>query len=240
MIWNLIRSAALVAPLMLAWACTPEVPVTPSFQQDVLPILAANCVRCHGFPTIGGAPAEFRLDSFSEVAVSAGETRDDPACGGDPGDPAAELVICGAARYALISSIRTEAETRPMPPRFPLDDYQVETLARWAEAPERGAPHALNRIPAVSVEEVSQAGAIVTLRVRVDDEDRDLVAGTLRAIVATVERFVGAVASGTVEIAWDTTGIPAGDHALIAYVDDGAQVHAIALGTVAVGPAGAP
>ncbi len=225
-----MRSSALIAMV----ACTPEVPATPSFQQDVLPILAANCVRCHGFPTIGGAPPEFRLDSFADIVVSDGEARAEPACGGDPGDPAAEVVICGAARYALISSIRTDAETAPMPPRFPLDDYQIETLSRWAETPERGAPHANNHVPVVSVEEVSQAGTLVTLRVRVDDEDRDLIAGTLRANVDTVERFVGAVRSGTVEIAWDTTGIPAGDHALIAYVDDGAQVHAVALGTVAV------
>ena len=34
-----------VLPFILV-GCMPEAPVSPSFQQDVLPILAANCVGC--------------------------------------------------------------------------------------------------------------------------------------------------------------------------------------------------
>jgi hypothetical protein len=203
--------------------CTPEVPAEPSFQQDVMPILAANCVRCHGDPAIGGAPRAFRLDAFDDVAIAEGE----PVCG--------ETTTCGAASYASLIAARVRDERAPMPPRFPLDDWQIETLERWAASPVRGAPREPNAVPVVVVEGYAQVGALVTLRVRVDDPDGDLVAGTLRARVGTADRLVGALRTGTSEVVWDATGIALGAHALTAAVDDGAQVHTIQLGTVDVG-----
>ena len=49
--------------------CNPTAPANPSFQVDVMPILAANCIRCHGFPSIGGAPHSFRYDSYDVIQV---------------------------------------------------------------------------------------------------------------------------------------------------------------------------
>ena len=116
--------------LILLLAACADVPETPSFQTDVLPILAANCVRCHGYPAIGGAPPEFRLDSYDEIEG-----------------------VFGAA--ALASSIppRLVDEAAPMPPRFPLDDDQIAILENWARDPVRGAARPGNRAPSVVIED---------------------------------------------------------------------------------------
>ena len=216
-------------------SCVPEAPETPSFQQDVLPILAANCVRCHGFPTLGGAPSAFRLDTFADVTISDGEVRDQPICGGDPSDPAAQVVICGAARYAVLTAVRIKGEARPMPPRFSLDQLQIETLENWARTAERGEPRPTNQLPMIEIEDTTRVGALITVRTRVEDADRDLVAGTLRVRVGSVDRVLGPLRSGTVEVVWDSTGVADGQYRLFAALDDGADVHTIELGLLAVG-----
>ena len=215
-------------------ACAPEVPDEPSFQQDVLPILAANCVRCHGYPALGGAPETFRLDVFADFAVVPGEPRAEPLCGGDPGDPAAELVLCGAPAFAVQSALRLRDELRPMPPRFGLADHQREILERWAQSPVRGTPRPANRIPQVVAEVIARDGQTITLGVQTDDLDRDLVVGTLRLRASGASPLIGPIRSGFVELSFDTSGIPAGDHALVAEVDDGAEVHELPLGMLAV------
>lgn len=178
--------AALLLLLLLA-ACAPSVPDEPSFQQHVAPILAANCVRCHGAPAIGGAPLGFRLDVIGSY--------DQPLRTG------VELVA-GAAAYAGASAQRAAADE--MPPRFPLDAYQVETLARWAEleAP-RGAPNPGNRPPTASI---ASAGILV------EDPDDDLVGGVLRldgVPIAALRSGPNAISltAGTLEAVLDDGGI---------------------------------
>jgi hypothetical protein len=225
-----MRSVPLVATVLVA--CTPQAPATPSFQQDVLPILAASCVRCHGYPVIGGAPDEFRLDTFEDTLVRAGTPN--PGCGPDLANPDAEVIICGAATYAQTIPFRIRDEARPMPPRFPLDDYQIETLENWARDPVRGEPRPGNRVPAVTIEAIEQAERVIHLRTRVLDDDRDLVVGSLRARIGDQALLVGPVRSGLVELAWDVAGLPPGDHPLEAHVDDGAQVHILSLGQITI------
>jgi hypothetical protein len=215
--------------LLVVSACTSAAPANPSFQLDVLPILAANCVRCHGDPPIGGAPNAFRLDTFGDLTLRDGEPREPVVCGGDPNDPAAAIVICGAASYAGSIALRTNGIGAPMPPRFPLDDVQVETLANWAKTAGRGAPREGNHIPSVTV-----APTATGVRVRVDDDDGDVVAGEVRLRVPTGDRLVGLIHSGTVDLAFDRSVVAPGSYALFARVDDGAAVHTVELGSVEV------
>lgn len=228
----MIRLSAIVT---LA-ACAADVPETPSFQLHVLPILAAQCVRCHGYPALGGAPPELRLDVYGDVVVRGGRPRDpktEGVCGLEPAD--AEGVVCGAASYAVLAADRAGSTDRPMPPRFRIDDHQIETLARWAATAERGAPRPGNAVPTIAIEGTSQLGSIVSLRVRIDDADRDLVAGELRATVAGVERFVGPVRSGALQLAWDAAGVAPGSYPLTARLDDGAAQHVVDAGSLVIG-----
>jgi hypothetical protein len=212
-------------------ACVPTAPAEPSFQVDVLPILAANCIRCHGYPALGGAPAEFRLDAFADTIVRDGAPTD--GCGENPDDPTAAIIVCGAAKRAALSSLRTRDEAYPMPPRFPMDDYQIEVLEQWARDPGRGEPRALNSDPTIEIVEVASTATRVALRVVIDDRDGDIVSGVVHAIRSGDPRVVvGPVGAGHVEIGWDTTSLARGTYQLFATLDDGAAATEVALGAI--------
>jgi hypothetical protein len=204
---------------VVAIGCAPSAPDAPRWQTDVMPIVAANCLRCHGYPAIGGAPSRFRLDSFDPVAVS-----DDPSV----------PLIDGAASVA--TAIASRVDAGEMPPRFPLDDHRVDTLVAWAsmDPPERGEPRATNRAPSLTVTELGRDGATIHLEYELADPDRDLVVGQLRAIGAG-DRLVAPIQSGRIEVYWSAAGLPPGDYALEAVVDDGAGPTTLDAGTIAIG-----
>ena len=217
------------AILFLA-ACAPGVPDEPSSQQHIAPILAANCVRCHGIPTLGGAPPEFRLDSYASY--------DRPKRSG----VGIEQVV-GAATYSAIIAARVASSDAPMPPRFGLDDYQIETLQRWdAAGAPRGEPNEGNRAPTGSflgaVQAIDEQGIEIRVRylidIVVDDPDADIVGGALYARVGATVLPVGLLHSGANRIAWNTTSIAAGTFALEAILDDGGVETVVDLGSLVV------
>ncbi len=123
---HVVVASALAAGALAG--CEPSAIASPSFQTDIMPILAANCVRCHGVEPLGGAPPEFRLDSFDNTVLRRGRSRffvDDQ-------------VVFGAAAYATAIAARIENEEFPMPPRFLLEPWQIDTLVAWAAQPTRG------------------------------------------------------------------------------------------------------
>ncbi len=196
-------------------ACAADVPDNPSFQEDVLPILAANCVRCHGSPPIGGAATFFRLDMYATSAAPDGD-------------------VLGAEAMAGVIALRGANEDRPMPPRFPLDDHQIELLQQWANngTPGRGEPRPGNQRPVAVIDQRSEDGTLARLRIAVDDADGDIVGGDVRTRIGPDVRVIGLVQSGITELVWDTAGIPPGTYPLTGALDDGAAVHVIDLGTV--------
>lgn len=198
-------------------ACTPSVPDQPSFQLDVLPLLAANCQRCHGTPPLYDVPAEFRLDTFGDTVVSA------------------DMTVFGAVSLADTIAFRTAADDQQMPPRFPLDDWQIETFERWAANPVRGEARPGNRAPHAFVEHTERGTDRITLRIQVHDTDGDPVGGELRITSATEDHHFGNVRSGVLEITRKTAEITAGDYSLTAHLDDGAELHVIPLGMLTIG-----
>jgi hypothetical protein len=206
-----------LAPLIaIAVASCVAVPALPSYQVDVAPILAARCVRCHGDPPIGGAPSGFVLDGYPDRTLPDG------------------TVVLGAASYA--ASIARRAAARTMPPRFPLDDDQVELLTRWAaEAPApgqpapRGMPRPDNRRPVLALDPVGSAA----WRYELHDPDGDLVVGELRAQLGDGAPgvVISTLHSGRGEIQWNTASIPTGRYRLTAELDDGGEASSLELGT---------
>lgn len=223
--------------VILVAACAPDVPGTPSFQQDVLPVLAANCLRCHSAPQIGGAPEAFRLDSFEDVTVRERLIPEgDPRCAPPGLDECFDIVIVGASSMSFTSAMRVADEDRPMPPRFSLEDHQVELFENWvATGSGRGEPRAGNASPQAAIDTIERTGATHRVTVRVDDADRDPVGGSLHARIAGTETFVGLVQSGLATVTWDATGVAAGTYPLFARLDDGAAVVVVNLGTITVG-----
>lgn len=205
------------ALLLAIAACAPSVPDAPSYQLHVAPILAANCLRCHGYPAIGGAPEDIRLDSFEDLPLS--DDLDD--------------TILGAASLASSIADRVASSDSPMPPRFGLDGYQIETLANWAETGGmRGAPRPNNQQPVVTA---SLNELVVSIRI--DDADDSTVAGQLRLEGPSGNRFIGLVRTGTLSFEIDPALVAAaGSYRLVASVDDGAAVHVIEAAAFEVAP----
>src|SRR6185436_12574099 len=89
----------------------------------------------------------------------------------------------GAARVAISGALvdRIDSTDAPMPPRFPLDDWQIETIQRWgrAEPVVRGEPRPGNQRPVLELREVGRDVTTVTLAYDLHDPDGDLVVGQL-------------------------------------------------------------
>jgi cytochrome c553 len=140
--WTLLAVAALAAS---AQAATPE----PSpeqvkfFEEQVRPILAENCYKCHGSEAQKG---QLRLD-LREAALAGGESGAVIV----PGKPSESL---------LVEAIRWESFE--MPPTGKLSDTQIATLTRWIKL---GAPMPKDHGGATGVE-LRKSRGIIT------DEDR--------------------------------------------------------------------
>ena len=236
-----MRARSFLAPLVaaaaaLAVGCAEDVPTAPNFQTDVLPILAANCVRCHGVPTIGGAPGDcidsaggprrcgFRLDSYDDTIIDEG----------DPGNPTDDRLVLGLASVALAIPERIDSPTEPMPPRFPLGDRERAILAAWAagDPPVRSA-RADNVLPTATA--ALTDGATVALAIEVDDGDRDPVIGELRARGPAGDRLIAPIRSGRASVSWPRPTAP-GSYAVVARLDDGAGWIEVPVASLEVAP----
>ncbi len=204
-----ISLKAFAVPLLAVAACQ-KAPAEPSWATDVAPILAANCVRCHGFPARGGAPDDFRLDVYENTITDEGK------------------LLQGAGAMAEFAVARVVDGS--MPPRFPLDDVQVETLENWlalrtfGSRPPKGPPAPKNQPPAFAGLQIAEAGpeGRRAIAYEIEDPDGDVVVGTLTARLADDERVITReLHAGRGELAWDTAGFSAGSWQLTASLDDG-------------------
>jgi len=230
---------AALAYLVLA-GCLADVPDEPSWQVDVMPIVAGNCVRCHRYPPNGFATPGFRLDSYGPTTLADDNT------------------IRGAGEKAVDMARRTREGARlpgeiAMPPGRQMGIYEIDTLRAWAglvngnplRAP-RGPGRSDNHIPMLSLVETGRVGPVITFEYEVDDFDLDLVVGSVigprpSGELAPIADLVG----GRDVVTWDTTGVAPGSYTLEARLDDGADVDGpegdadfvvVPAGTVVVGP----
>ncbi len=128
--------ALALAPLA-AGACSPVAPQTPTYANDVQPILSAHCARCHGPWGDGGgqwldptiAPRVPRglcyLDSYDD--------RGDCA----PVDGGAMSPTCqrGAHSCATLGYFLSFLPTMPPVPSAQLNDWEKDILKRWGADP---------------------------------------------------------------------------------------------------------
>jgi hypothetical protein len=122
--------AAAALALLSPAACTPPVPATPTYTNDVQPILAAHCVRCHGaggtlnaipgIPTTLPAPAICYLQQYDN---------DPPDC------PVAATCKHGAAycapMFETYIDFPNDTPNRMPPNPSDLSDWEKDVLRRW-------------------------------------------------------------------------------------------------------------
>lgn len=220
------RACTYALPLLALAGCL-DTPAEPTWARDVQPIVAANCVRCHGAVPSGGAPTTFRLDSYDDVVGSDGQ------------------IVHGALAMAQYMAIRVDRVgaradgVTSMPPLFGLSDRQIEIINAWAIAgAPRGSSASGNQAPAIALRSPlgeTLLDGVMTIRYEITDPDRDLVIGELRAgpdRETSVQ--VGELHDGRGELAWDIGVLPAGSYQLFAVLDDGGGPADIDLGSYEV------
>lgn len=220
--------AALAALAALAAACAPDVPANPSWRQDIAPIIASNCVRCHRDPPQNGAPASFRLDMCEDASAT----------------------VLGASTQAPRIVARGSVEgvgAMPPPPAAGLSDRQIEILDNWRAngAPctdtAEAASFVLLRATEESIEESLQPGAApgeqrLVLRYTLDDPARSLVSATVVAVAASGEIHVAPepLRAGTGELAWSLGEMAPGTYDVLVTLDDGSEIREVRAGTFAI------
>jgi hypothetical protein len=121
--------AALLASLSAGRVSALE-PARIRYNRDVRPILAENCLACHGFDP-KHREAGLRLDTFE------GATRDNDGTRAIvPGDPARSEAL-----RRLQSTDKEEVMPPPKAHKNPLTPAQLDTLRRWIQQGAEYEPH---------------------------------------------------------------------------------------------------
>lgn len=99
----------------LATGCGPTIPAKPTWEEDVRPILAARCFRCHDGK---GAPSPDANEKYKGLA-------------GAPSFPDQATAEMNAT---LINRTVQGLDPKfmPPPPAQGLDNWQLDTIANWA------------------------------------------------------------------------------------------------------------
>jgi hypothetical protein len=200
----------------------------PSWQTDVMPLFAANCVRCHMYPHRGDGQTALRLDSFEDTLHPGGRVA-----------KGAKLTIGGI--YRRTNEINLTPDQRPMPPDRPLTEYELEVLNLWAERSNgesavRGAGREDNHAPTIVVAESYRDSETIRFTYDVQDRDGDLVVATfgvrlmsrdgdrLRSDDLILGNAIAGIGESELYIDELPKGFPGGDFPYFAQVDDGADV----------------
>lgn len=193
----------MIGSLVAVTACA-DLPASPTYLDDVRPILMANCVRCHAAPQACTPPerASFRLDSWSSVDE-----------------------IRGVAAMSERIIVRA-ADQGTMPLGNPLTEREREILQRWRRAGsplgEREANHTpwltlLSAIPATE-----PADQRIDIEYLVGDDDGDTVTWNLGWTREGVEGWLlRELGTGHGHATLDLGVLPSGTYELIARLTDG-------------------
>jgi hypothetical protein len=149
----------------------PPAPLAPTWVDDVLPIVRANCFHCHG--SFNRAGLAFRWDFYDPTDTRLTAIRDVVM-------DYRPLIFFGAkSQKDLIYMFASRTADgmpplMPPPPATPLDDRELLILKRWMEKPERGTRQP-NLKPTATW--LSRPTTIV-----VADEDREQVLGKVSCV----------------------------------------------------------
>ena len=222
----------ILSAIALLGACSGlDTPSDPTWIEDVRPIVYANCVRCHGYPAIHEAVPTFRLDSYSSTLMPDGDEMDGAAA---------------AATFNgyLADPFNGESKSQ-MPPRFPLEDRQVDILLDWIALgddevepvvfPPRGERPDNAEPDMTFTEDLEVGGSRITAAYFIEDLDDDPVTGVLFAQGAgDPVSLAGDLFAGRGEVSAELSLLEPGEYDIYAELDDGVGVTTVELGSVEV------
>lgn len=217
-----------------ATACAPGVPGNPTWAEDVAPILAANCVRCHTVPAIGGAPDGFRLDTFEDWQA------DDGTMVRGAGTMASDGLISDYVRTRIAPDNDDVPQMPPEEGFASLSDRQVDVLLAWMDnvdadtRPVRGAARDGNSAPEMTIiDQLVQQDGTLVIDYQITDADNEIVVGEL---VVGDDIDTGTIVSrelhsGRGQVVWDIAAFPDGNYTIFGALRDPSGSHEINLGT---------
>jgi hypothetical protein len=170
--------------LLLGCGSQPPAPASPTWADDVLPILRANCFGCHGPTANYKRDMTKRWDVYDRnvepyLRLGFGPVTEDIS--DNRGGQFSEVTVLGAKDNALVFpayvTVDDEKARQPPPPASRLSNHDIQVLKNWVSTsnPDRLAlgSHHPNHEAAIAW---LDRGA---RRVAVTDEDGDTVVGRL-------------------------------------------------------------
>jgi hypothetical protein len=157
-----MRTRWLLAVSLLVLGCATEAPVPekPTWAEDVLPILRANCFHCHGATALSIRDSTkldvkrwdiYDLSKPGYADIGFGEVPEPPT------DPNGMKVFLSANTQAhfllLVGFVKPDApdEVRmPPPPATRLSARDIEVLEKWGETGFTEGTHSPNAKPTIS------------------------------------------------------------------------------------------
>jgi mono/diheme cytochrome c family protein len=115
-----LSGVVLILPLLMAGCSRETVPV--SYQQDVAPLLAAHCGRCHQKQGGGTQKSGFAMDSYEQLLQG---TRIGPVI--KPGKATASTLV------SLVEGRADPAIRMPPDGHNPLDPEQIALIRQWID-----------------------------------------------------------------------------------------------------------
>ncbi len=213
--------------LLLLGACSgPVTPDKPTWEADIYPILQGQCLNCHGATSNKTGPA-FRFDFFDLDKCK------------DIGPPPPDLELDTPNgwtwRGAIADDVKPQLRTnegrvvetfRPRMPPAPaslLEDWQVETIAKWSKRSKEDArgkrPSNRNRLPTIRItsELPESTDSELTVSFVVEDGDDDPVIGLLK--IGDQSHYINSAGLG--EHTFDLSGESNGELTITANLCDG-------------------
>jgi hypothetical protein len=146
---HLAFALALTLPVLGLAACSPAQPSSPTFVDDVRPILIAHCTRCHGGSgdMLLGDPDAVRVNGLqAPIDGFFGYYYDRGDCTMPDGGQLPRPPLCehGAHTYAteFLSFWQMyvyPSRLMPPAPAAPLNDFEIGVLNRWIANPICGS-----------------------------------------------------------------------------------------------------
>jgi hypothetical protein len=206
-----MRITTLLSSLLIAFAAgacsSATAPGTPSYYEDVQPIIQGSCAHCHG-QTAPVTGLGYRFDICSPAAFA------ETGFVFEKNTGVMNNVLAG-----LIAGDVTPDGDRakmPPPPSGELSTYERDVLVNWAKKPSC-PPRPNNHKPVVKlVGKLSYTDAGLTLTVDVTDADEETVLGTVTA-GAALPAFISHTGRNKLTI----EGVTADDQPVHVKVSDG-------------------
>ncbi|HSN30885.1 MAG TPA: hypothetical protein VLT45_31570 [Kofleriaceae bacterium] len=214
-----MRSIPIIAIVITAGACTPSVPDKVSYDQDVAPILEANCMRCHSSAQAVSLKNCVAVDNWDSATDPSGTCK-----------PMVMGVHDGAGM--IVNDVMSGKMPKDGPP---LTDRQKKILEAWKAA---GFPRrANNEPPTITFITPPASGAMINtggvttydIQYDVSDPDGDAVTWDLtwKGPNGRTGSFATGLSAGTGTVHADTSSLGTGSYQVIANLSDGSSMVSI-------------